>query len=118
MWRTRAVIAMLVEDIAGLALPADRESEADKGGDPPELASLSKAIRRGRLVIVVDWIAIAILFLFRDPSRPFLPVNQTVETVFTLGVLAIAAHAGFRWGQIQRYQAVERLCDELHDRQD
>ena len=118
MWRTRAVISMLIEDIAGLTLPADRESDADEGAGRPELEPLAKAIRRARLVIAVDSIAILTLFLFRDPSKPFLPGHQTIETVFTLGVLAVAAHAGFRWGQLDCYRSVQRLCDELLDREE
>jgi len=109
---------MLVEDIAGLTLPADRESDSDEHESRPDLESLAKAIRRSRLVIAVDWIAILTLFLFRDPSRSFLPGHQTVEIVFTLGVLAVAAHAGFRWGQLDRYLSVQRLCDELLDREE
>lgn len=118
MWRTRAVVSMLVEDIAGLSLPTDRESDLDESEGRPELEPLAKSIRRARLVIAVDWIAILILFLFRDPAQPFLPGNQAVDTVFTLGVLAVAAHAGFRWGQLERYRSVQRLCDELLDREE
>jgi len=109
MWRTRAVISMLVEDIAGLSLltPEDGESEV-----------LSKAMRRATLVVAVDCLAILILFLFRDNARPFLPADQTIETVFTLGVLAVAAHAGFRWAQLERLRTVRRLCEDLRQRQE
>ena len=108
MWRTRAVVAMLVEDIAGLKVLTPEEGETE---------ALGKARRRARLVVAVDWLAILILFLFRDQTRPFLPANQTIETVFTLGVLAVAAHAGYRWAQLERYRLVQRLCDELRERQ-
>lgn len=107
MWRTRAVVSMLVEDIAGLSLltPEDGEHEV-----------LSKAMRRATLVVAVDCLAILILFLFRDNTRPFLPADQAIETVFTLGVLAVAAHAGFRWAQLERLRTVRRLCDDLRKR--
>jgi len=110
MWRTRAVVSMLVEDIAGLKPPAADGQESQE--------ALARAIRRTRLVIIIDWLAILILFLFRDTVRPFLPADRTVETVFTMGVLAVAAHAGYRWGQLDRYRAVEHLCEELRQRQD
>ena len=118
MWRTRAVISMLVEDIAGLTLSSDREEDAEESAGRPELETLARAIRRARLVIAVDWIAILVLFIFRDPSRPFLPGGQSIETVFTLGVLVVAAHSGFRWAQLDRYRAVQRLSTELRDRED
>jgi len=118
MWRTRAVISMLVEDLAGLPLPSDRDEDSATTEGRPELEPLAKAIRRARLVIAIDWIAILVLFIFRDPSRPFLPGGQSIETVFTLGVLVVAAHSGFRWAQLDRYQAVLRLSTELRDRQD
>ena len=118
MWRTRAVISMLVEDIAGLPLPSDRDEDSSPSEGRPELEPLARAIRRARLVIAVDWIAILVLFVFRDPSRPFLPGGQSIETIFTLGVLAVAAHSGFRWAQLDRYQAVQRLTSELRDRQE
>ena len=112
MWRTRAVIALLVEDVAGLSLPTPGDTEDE------ETEVLAGAMRRARLVVAVDCLAILILFLFRDSARPFLPANQTMETVFTFGVLAVAAHAGFRAAQLGRLQAVQRLCDDLRDRQD
>lgn len=118
MWRTRAVISMLVEDIAGLSLPSDRDEESVPDEDRPELEPLAKAIRRARLVIALDWVAILVLFIFRDPTRPFLPGGQSIETVFTLGVLAVAAHSGYRWAQLHRFQAVQRLSSELRDRQE
>ena len=65
MWRTRAVISLLVEDIAGLEMvPAD--------ADRPESASLDRAIRRARLVIGIDCLALMVLFLTHNPVRPFL----------------------------------------------
>lgn len=112
MWRTRAVIALLIEDVAGLSLhtPGDTEDE--------ETEAFAGAIRRARLVVAVDCLAILILFLFRDSSQPFLPFNQTIETVFTFGVLAVAAHAGFRWAQLERLRTVQRLCHDLRQRQE
>lgn len=118
MWRTRAVIAMLVEDVAGLPrLPSAAEVDAESEV-PPEIEPLERAMRRARLVVVVDCLALLVLFVFRDPSRPFLPFEPTIETVFTLGVLAVAAHAGFRLAQLQQLRSVQRLCTELRERQE
>lgn len=119
MWRTRAVVTMLIEDIAGLRPLSNTEADTptDQAG-LPDLEPLTRGIRRARLVIAFDWIAILVLFLFRDPSAPFLPGDQTVDTVFTVGVLAIATHAGFRWAQLDRYRAVLRLCDDLLGREE
>jgi len=109
MWRTRAVISLLVEDIAGLEMvPAD--------ADRPESASLDRAIRRARVVIGIDCLALVILFLTHNPVRPFLRWEPAVETIFTLGVLAVAVHAGFRWAELQRYRSVKRVCEDLRDR--
>lgn len=118
MWRTRAVISMLLEDVAGLSVPAPGENESEESQRRLEAETLANAKRRARLVIAIDCLAILILFLFRDSTRPFLPANQTIETVFTFGVLAVAAHAGFRWAQLERLRVVQRLCGELRERQD
>lgn len=109
MWRTRAVISLLVEDIAGLEMPS-----ADI--DRPESESLDRAIRRARLVIGLDSLALLVLFLTRDPIRPFLPWEPAVETIFTLAVLAVAVHAGFRWAQLERFRTMKRVCEDLRDR--
>lgn len=118
MWRTRAVVSMLIEDVAGLSLPTPESGEEDEFSEHPESETLSRAMRRATLVVAVDCLAILILFLFRDQTRPFLSANQTVETVFTFGVLAVAAHAGFRWAQLERFRTVQRLCDDLRERQE
>lgn len=109
MWRTAAVISLLVEDIAGLEMST---AEADR----PEVHPLARAIGRARLVIGIDCAALLILFLTRNPMRPFLPWEPAVETIFTLGVLAVAVHAGFRWAQLERYRSVQRACEDLRQR--
>ena len=107
MWRTRAVVSMLIEDVAGLSLPTPESGEEDELSEHPETETLSRAMSRARMVVAVDCLAILILFLFRDHTRPF-----------TFGVLAVAAHAGFRWAQLERLRTVQRLCDDLRQRQD
>ncbi len=115
MWRTRAVISMLVEDVGGLQAP---DVEAGETEDPAADEIVERGVRRAILVIVVDCLAILILFLLRDRSTPFLPLDQTVETVFTFGVLAVAFHAGFRWAQLEKLRTIRRLCDELQQRRE
>lgn len=106
MWRTRAVIDLLLEDVSGLRPEPERP--------PAEL--LRRARRRARLVALVDLAALATLFVLRDRAGLFLS-SEGVETVFTLGVLAVAAHAGFRLAQAGSLDAVARVCAELEERE-
>lgn len=116
MWRTRAVVSMLVEDVAGLATPKSaRDVSAGEIAAATE-AALARAQRRAKWAIVVDWIALLVLFILRDRAGPFLPWNATIDTVFTLGALAIGVHSGLRWGQLEKLRAVARLCQELRER--
>lgn len=98
--------------------------EADRLGAPhPEareqeeldaqIEVLQQAERRAKLVVALDWLALAVLFVFRDTAAPFLPFDGTIETVFTLGVLAVAVHSGFRLGQLEKYRAVLRAHEEI-----
>ena len=109
MWRTNAVISMLVEDVAELRVlpPSER----------PEIEALTKARRKAVLISLIDWIALAILLAFHSGPRPFLPFGPSTDTVFTLGALAVAMHSGFRLGQARTYKAISRLSDELLERQ-
>lgn len=114
MWRTRAVVTMLHEEVA--ALPRERADEGDRPSDGTP--ALERARRRGRLIVALDLAAIAILFFFRDRGMPFLSAGAGEETIFTLGVLAIAVHAGFRLGQLEKLSAVARLSEDLTGRVD
>lgn len=97
MWRTRAVRSLLIEDIAGL------RSAADPDVDPsPEL---DRARRRGQAIVALEWSALALLFVLREAGREFLPLGPSIDAVFTLGVLAVAIHSGFRLGQLEKYRA-------------
>ncbi len=110
MWRTQAVISTLLEDVAGLRIERQDRS-------PPEtLERLRRAERRALRVVGLDWAAVLILLLFRDRSQAFLPLGATIDTVFTLGILAVAVHSGFRLGQLEKLKAVGRACRELLQR--
>lgn len=116
MWRTRAVVSLLVQDVAGLDVP---EIDSDRGASAEpaaEIEPLSRACRRASLVVALDWLALLVLFLLRDATRPFLPVGASVDTVFTLGALAVASHAGFRWAQLLKYRVIARSCAALRER--
>ena len=108
---------MLIEDVAGLTPPGQSSRDHQPESEPRVLQIVDKAIRRARLVVVVDWLAILVLFVLRDSGRSFLTIDQTVETVFSLGVLAVATHAGFRWAQLHQYRSVRRVCEDLFSRQ-
>lgn len=117
MWRTSAVVAMLVEEIAGLRFVAEADPPpSEQPSEYPETLPLNKARRRARLMIALDWTAIIVLFTLRDRTNSFLPWEPAVETIFTIGVLSVAAHSGLRWAQLNLYRAVERLCTELRER--
>lgn len=129
MLRKRAIRSLLVEQVAGLRPreagpdePAESTEPERAPGDASssaavsaaaELEALKKAVRRALLMVGLDWIALAVLFLLRDRGATFLPMDGTVETVFTLGVIAVAIHSGFRLGQLEKYRAVSRAYDEL-----
>ena len=109
MWRTRAVLSLLHEEIAGL--PYDER-------DTPELRAetMQRARRRARIVIALDWLAIAILVLFGERALPMLTFGPTEHTVFTLAILVVAMHSGFRLGQLEKLRAVNRAGDRLAGR--
>lgn len=119
MWRTNAVISMLVEEVAELQIATVPKvpSEEKPSAGRPEMEALAKAKRRAILVGLVDWIAITILLAFHSKAEPFLPLGASTDTVFTLGVLAVATHSGFRLGQARTYKAVSRVCEDLLERQ-
>jgi hypothetical protein len=109
MWRTRAVLSLLDEEIAGV--PRD---EAERSGERRE--AFARARRRALIVIALDWTAIAALVLLSDRTQPLLTLGPTEETVFTLGILAVAVHSGFRLGQLEKLRAVARAGARLAGR--
>ncbi len=134
MWRTRAILALLVNSVAALRAQPTPASErtSEEGNEEaseiqgPETAlqlatesafdALHQAQKRATLSVAVDWIAIAVLFLFRPDGEPFLTFDANPRTVFSAGILAVAIHSGFRLGQLEKYRAVERACRELSER--
>jgi len=135
MLRIRAVREMLVDDVASLRVVRPAEDAEGAGGARPEPAgdagdagaagteaerereALAGARRRALLMMALDAAAIAVLFALRDPAVPFLALGPRIETVFTLGVLAVAVHLGLRLGQYLTYRNVTRVWEELLERE-
>ena len=105
MLRVEAVRSMLFDGVAGLRLEP-------RAGDTPEVG-LARARRRAIAVAAIDWVAILALFLLRDSGADFLAPGSTERGLFTLGILAVATHSGFRLGQLEKYAAVARTLDQL-----
>jgi hypothetical protein len=129
MLRPRAVRQMLVE-VAGARLdqhPAEGEGTTEAGGgrslDEVVAAeheagrqALDRARRRALFTVVFDALAIVVLLVLRDGER-FLTLGRNEDTIFTLGVLAVAVHLGFRLAQLLALGTVRRLHDELGERE-
>lgn len=99
MLRIEAVEALLVDDVARI-----RESAEDTG---ERLEQLGRARRRAGFVAAIDWLAILALFALRDTAADFLTLGANERSIFSIAVLAIAVHSGFRLGQWEKYRAVE-----------
>lgn len=104
MIRLHVVHALLFEEIAELA-------PADASGD--ERAVITKARLRAAFVAGLSCLAILVLFAFRPSGTPFLVLGASEDGLFTLGVLVIAIHAGYRLGQMQKLGAVLRAWESL-----
>jgi hypothetical protein len=116
MLRARAVRAMLVEEVGGLRRPrAEGESAEEAVGWERE--ALARAARRALVFVLVDLVAVVVLFAFREPARAFLNPGASEEGIFTLGVLVVVAHAGYRFAQYRHLRTVCRLHDELAARE-
>lgn len=108
MWRTRAVLSLLYEEIAGL--PCEEQETAAERAE-----RLARLRRRALIVVALDWVAILALVLLGDRASPMLTLEPTEHTVFTLAILAVAVHSGFRLGQLDKLRAVQRTSDRLVD---
>jgi len=102
MWRTNAIVSMLLEEVGGLP-PDDDEA-------------LVRALRTGAWIVAIDWLAIIALIAFHDAGVALLTLGGSEQTLFTIGILAVAAHSGFRLAQIEKLKAVKRLQIELEER--
>ena len=114
MFRTHAVRQLLLEDIAGIP-QSTRAHRGDR--DPATLddsnTRLERVRRRAILVVAMDWIALLVLVFVRARSAQVLDIGPSEDSIFSLGLLAIAAHSGFRLGQLEKLHAVRRALDSL-----
>lgn len=106
MWRKAAIQYMLLDDLC--SLPAGANDDASTS------LRLRKARRRARLVVAIDWLALLVLFLLRSRAEPWLELGPTEESIFTIGVLVVAVHSGFRLAQLDKLRRVTRLIEELN----
>jgi len=112
VFRTRAVRKLLLEDIAGISQQdGEDEPEADDSR-----AVVERAKRRALLVVILDWTALLVLVLARARSGEAFAIGPNEESIFSLGLLAIAVHSGFRLGQLEKLHAVGRSLDDLAER--
>ena len=112
MLRKKAVVALLLEEVCGLAGVASAGAE----DMPPEPdLQLRKARRHATLVVAFDWLALSILFFLRSSGGPLLPLGATEESLFTLGVVAVAIHSGFRLAQLHTLRSVQGVIDDLEE---
>jgi hypothetical protein len=102
MWRTQAVVSMLFEDVGGL--------------ESADVEAVRSAQLRGRWGVALDWIALVALVAFYDGEGTQLTLTGGEQTLFTLGILAVAVHSGFRLAQLRQLAALERLRHELGER--
>jgi hypothetical protein len=117
MLRTRVVRELLFE-VAGLRRPRDLDDagpgEDDEARRVEDLRDeIVQARKRAILVVVLDAVAVALLLYLRDPARGFLVIGRSEEMVFTIGILLIAGHLGFRLAQLLVLRNLERAWEEL-----
>ncbi|HUP22187.1 MAG TPA: hypothetical protein VNB06_04525 [Thermoanaerobaculia bacterium] len=105
MLRSRAVRSLLME-VAGLRPPEDDDAAAESAPGDAEKGILRQAARRALLVVLIDALALVLLFVLRDRSRSFLQLDRSPDSVFTLGVLVVAVHLGFRLAQVLHLRRV------------
>lgn len=115
MLRLRAVRSLLIRDVAHLR-PGEGEDAAATADIERE--ALARARKKALVMALLAAVALVVLFVFRDPTREFLPVGRSEEAFFTLGVVFVAAFLGFRLAQWLQLGSVERVCAELEARED
>ena len=116
MIRLSAVQSLLAEEIA--ELPPAREDDTTDPDESHQRAAIAKTRSRAALVAAFDLVAILALFAFRQQHGAFLVLGGSEQGLFTLGVIAVAVHAGYRLGQRQKLGAVLRAWDSLPRRYD
>lgn len=130
---------LLIEEVGGIRV-VEPDPEPTAGEDPDEalrsdalgdeasedrsiLGEAEEALRQARrqaaAVVVFDLVAVVILLLMGgSEASPLsqLTLGRSEQTIFTLAILLITVHAGFRLGQLEKYNAVARASAELAER--
>jgi len=117
MLRTRVVRQLLFE-VAGLRsrgnVPADSaESTSEEEQLADESREIASARKRAIVIVVLDAVALAALLALRDPARGLLVLSRSEEALFTIGVLIVAAHLGFRLAQLYVLRNLERAWEDV-----
>ena len=102
MWRTQAIIDLLLGDLGGL-----RDGNAE---------ALARARRRAAWVVAFDWLAIVVLIGLQERGAGHFSLGATQQTLFTIGILVVAVHSGFRLAQVYQLRNLEKLIAELEER--
>lgn len=114
----------LLFEVAGLRRPdvhTERSPDGDTEPSSPseeellddERHEIESARRRALGVVVFDAVAIAVLLVLRDPARGLLALSRSEEVLFTIGVLIVAGHLGFRLAQLLVLRNLERAWEDV-----
>lgn len=107
MLRPRAVRSLLVEEVAALRVdPEDRDPAAYRH-------ELVQARKKALAFVLLCAVALVALVATRLPGDAELV--EGFGPFYLLFLLVIAAAAGFRLGQWEKYRAVERAVEGLGD---
>ena len=107
MLRPQAVRSLLVEEIASIRIePDDRTTDGYR-------EALEQARKKALAFVLLCAVALGILVLTRVPGDAEL--LEGFGPLYLLGLLLVAAAAGFRLGQWEKYRAVGRAVEGLGD---
>jgi hypothetical protein len=117
MLRSRVVRQLLFE-VAGLrrsdpAVEAASEAASEQEQLDDERREIASARKRAIMIVVLDAVALAALVALRDPDRGLVVLSRSEEALFTIGVLIVAAHLGFRLAQLFVLRNLERAWDDV-----
>jgi hypothetical protein len=121
MLRIRAVEELLV-DLAGVRVaPEDGEGDGGPGAVAREWRrrarfELERARKKSLGMAFLCVVAVAILLVTHAEPGRFLAFEGE-DVVFTVGILLIMGYGGYRLGQWDKLRSVERVLEELAERE-